>query len=396
MKNTECQPMAKRLLSVLFAITLVVGLVPISAYAANDEAGQETTQSQEQQEPQGTEGVDAGSGNSDTANEASETQDESSDTQSTASEEDSVTQAENGQNGVAQFASILGGANAVSNEPSTVADKSLTVEVDGTANITNGGSGYSHSWETSNSSIATAKDNSGSASWGSRKTGKAIVTGVKPGTVTITHKYKSGALIPSDKSETFTVEVVKAPIAKHVKLTGTSVNAVYDGEAHAAGTATVSGNNGHPVVVEYQKADGSWTKNPADITATAVADSTTVNVRASVPDYYDGYVTTTQALTIVQHPVVFSGDLGPSTKTDNGSNNATHYTAGKATVLQSGQAANVQASASSTFPGAANTTASGTAAAASEAATKSTQSNAATGAATASQATSASNEKNDK
>ncbi len=87
-------------------------------------------------------------------------------------------------------------------------------------------------------------------------------------------------------------------IADYVSLTGTPVSKVYDAKAHEAGTARATDKNGHDVTIEYQKADGSWTKNPADITATAVADSTTVNIRASVPGYYEGYVEATEALTI--------------------------------------------------------------------------------------------------
>ena len=60
MNDTKCLPMAKRLLSVLFVITLVTGLVPITAYAANGDSQSatpaETTQSQEQ----GTQGTDKG------------------------------------------------------------------------------------------------------------------------------------------------------------------------------------------------------------------------------------------------------------------------------------------------------------------------------------------------
>ena len=52
MNNAKCHPMAKRLLSALFAIALVTGLVPISAYAAAGDSQSatpaETTQSQEQ------------------------------------------------------------------------------------------------------------------------------------------------------------------------------------------------------------------------------------------------------------------------------------------------------------------------------------------------------------
>ncbi len=47
MSNTKCHPMAKRLLSVLFAITLVTGLAPISAYAATGDSQGTATSSNE-------------------------------------------------------------------------------------------------------------------------------------------------------------------------------------------------------------------------------------------------------------------------------------------------------------------------------------------------------------
>ncbi len=164
-------------------------------------------------------------------------------------------------------------------------------------------------WKSSDESIATVKgDNNHGVYW-------ATVTGVKPGLVEILYTYdqrNSGQL-----SRTYRILVKKAPIAGRVTLTGKSVSSVYDGASHAAGTATATDTNGHNVVVEYQKADGSWTENPADITATNVADSTTVNVRASVPDYYEGYVEATEALSIDKRPVGFTGES--AAKKTNGS-----------------------------------------------------------------------------
>ncbi len=65
---------------------------------------------------------------------------------------------------------------------------------------------------------------------------------------------------------------------------------VYDGEAHAAGTARATDTNGNDLKIEYQKANGSWTEDPTEITATEVKDSVTVNVRVSSEGNYDGYV----------------------------------------------------------------------------------------------------------
>ena len=54
--------------------------------------------------------------------------------------------------------------------------------------------------------------------------------------------------------------------------------------------------------------DGTnWTEDPATITATNVADTVTVKVRASVESSYEGYVEGTQALTILKRPVTFTG-----------------------------------------------------------------------------------------
>ncbi len=58
MKNTECRPLAKRLLSVLFAITLVTGLVPLSAYAAAGDAVGDKAEAATTGQEQGTQGTD--------------------------------------------------------------------------------------------------------------------------------------------------------------------------------------------------------------------------------------------------------------------------------------------------------------------------------------------------
>ena len=189
----------------------------------------------------------------------------------------------------------------VSPDPPSIVAYDYEVEVGQSFDIVLGHVLYHHhqKWKSSDGSIATVKGrNSWGVFWGE-------VTGVKPGSVEIIYTWdqrNSGQL-----SKTYRVLVKKAPIAGRVTLTGKSVSSVYDGASHAAGTATATDTNGHNVVVEYQKADGTWTENPAEITATNVADSTTVKVRASVPDYYDGYVETTENLTIAQRPVNLTG-----------------------------------------------------------------------------------------
>ena len=60
--------------------------------------------------------------------------------------------------------------------------------------------------------------------------------------------------------------------------------------------------------IEYQKADGSWTENPADITATNVSDSKTVKVRVSSEGKYTGTLTVEEKLTITRRPVTVTAN----------------------------------------------------------------------------------------
>lgn len=100
-----------------------------------------------------------------------------------------------------------------------------------------------------------------------------------------------------------TLYITTAGIAGNVTIEPADVVETYDGEAHAAGTASAADANGNDVLVEYQAADGTWTADPADVTATDVADSLMVGVRASVPGVYEGYVYAEQLLTITPRPV---------------------------------------------------------------------------------------------
>ena len=143
-----------------------------------------------------------------------------------------------------------------------------------------------------------ADDSNGSA--GSAQSGEEECTGS-------TQAYNAQA-DNKERSVAYSFRAIKAPIANHVTFTGTTVSAVYDGKPHVASTATVTANNGRDVVVEYQKADGDWTTDPAEITATNVAVSTTVKVRASVPSYYEGYVYAAETLAINQRPVTLTSE----------------------------------------------------------------------------------------
>ena len=105
-----------------------------------------------------------------------------------------------------------------------------------------------------------------------------------------------------------TLIITKAEIAQYVTLTPVNVTKVYDGNTYAAGRATATDENGNDLKIEYQKADGSWTEDPSEITATNVSDSATVNVRVSSEGNYDGYVTGTEELKITARPITITGD----------------------------------------------------------------------------------------
>ncbi len=74
----------------------------------------------------------------------------------------------------------------------------------------------------------------------------------------------------------------------YVTLTPTDVSVVYDGSAHAAGTAAAIDKLGHTLTIEYSADGVHWTEDPSEITATTVADSKTVQIRVSSPAY-EGY-----------------------------------------------------------------------------------------------------------
>ena len=97
--------------------------------------------------------------------------------------------------------------------------------------------------------------------------------------------------------------ISKGTIADYVTLTPVDVTEVYDGEAHATGTATASDTNGNSLKIEYSVDGEKWTTNPNEITATEVRDSKTVQVRVSSEGNYAGYVTSEQKLTITPRPV---------------------------------------------------------------------------------------------
>lgn len=110
------------------------------------------------------------------------------------------------------------------------------------------------------------------------------------------------------------LEITKANIREHVKLTGARVQVTYDGQAHAAGTATAKDDLNNSIKIEYSKDGVNWTENPASIAVTDANDwNNTVQVRASA-DNYDGYVTTSESLVVLPKNIS-SSDVTLTSKT---------------------------------------------------------------------------------
>lgn len=114
---------------------------------------------------------------------------------------------------------------------------------------------------------------------------------------------------PEAKSGSYTaVFKAKANIDKHLKLIPSNVTTKYDGIAHEAGKATVTGDDVASIKIEYQKADGSWTTDPSEITATNVSDSKTVNIRVTSEKYIDE-LTGIEELTITKREVTLTSEI---------------------------------------------------------------------------------------
>ena len=113
---------------------------------------------------------------------------------------------------------------------------------------------------------------------------------------------------PEAKSGSYTaVFKAKANINELLKLIPGNVIATYDGKAHVAGIATVTGDDVASIKIEYKKADGSWTTDPSEITATNVSDSKTVNIRVT-SEKYIGELTGIEELTITKRKVTLASE----------------------------------------------------------------------------------------
>ncbi len=124
---------------------------------------------------------------------------------------------------------------------------------------------------------------------------------VKPGTGYVEENYNINR-------EEGTLEITQASMNDTLKLTGNDVTHTYDGEEHAAGTATVTANDGRPtddLTIEYcRTGTEEWTTDPSEIKEIN-AGETIIDVRVSSPNY-SGELTATQTITINKRNLVLT------------------------------------------------------------------------------------------
>ena len=104
------------------------------------------------------------------------------------------------------------------------------------------------------------------------------------------------------------LEVTEAKAEGKISLSGSSASKVYDGKPLAAKAATATVPTQDAVTIEYSLDGESWTTAPGSLTATDVADSATVQLRASSPGNYEGYVYGSQQLSVTKRAVDLKSD----------------------------------------------------------------------------------------
>ena len=104
------------------------------------------------------------------------------------------------------------------------------------------------------------------------------------------------------------LEVTAAKAEGKISLSGSSASKVYDGKPLAAKAATATVPTQDAVTIEYSLDGESWTTDPGSLTATDVADSATVQLRASSLGNYEGYVYGSQQLSITKRAVNLKSD----------------------------------------------------------------------------------------
>ena len=99
------------------------------------------------------------------------------------------------------------------------------------------------------------------------------------------------------------LEVTAAKAEGKISLSGSSASKVYDGKPLAAKAATAAVPTQDAVTIEYSLDGENWTTDPGSLAATDVADSATVQLRASSLGNYEGYVYGSQQLSVTKRAV---------------------------------------------------------------------------------------------
>ena len=99
------------------------------------------------------------------------------------------------------------------------------------------------------------------------------------------------------------LEVTAAKAEGKISLSGNSASKVYDGKPLAAKAASAAVPTQDAVTIEYSLDGENWTTDPGSLAATDVADSATVQLRASSLGNYEGYVYGSQQLSVTKRAV---------------------------------------------------------------------------------------------
>ena len=104
------------------------------------------------------------------------------------------------------------------------------------------------------------------------------------------------------------LEVTAAKAEGKISLSGNSASKVYDGKPLAAKAASAAVPTQDAVTIEYSLDGENWTTDPGSLAATDVADSATVQLRASSLGNYEGYVYGSQQLSVTKRAVSLKSD----------------------------------------------------------------------------------------
>ena len=99
------------------------------------------------------------------------------------------------------------------------------------------------------------------------------------------------------------LEVTAAKAEGKISLSGNSASKVYDGKPLAAKAASAAVPTQDAVTIEYSLDGENWMTDPGSLAATDVADSATVQLRASSLGNYEGYVYGSQQLSVTKRAV---------------------------------------------------------------------------------------------